>query len=247
MGLTNPNIGEVASDLILGTALISWEEPEMDNKSSGIMSSVKKMIFGAANEIDPDVIKSEAHQFQSEVTQNVMETGSIVAEHIIQKPIRVTLTFEMTNGTLGGRMNTSIQGLAGKLLGFELTFDKLVKLWEKKIECTISTFHKKYENMVIENMPIVHKAPYKGAYKVSCDFVKLNKKYLGIMSAKEKGTAQSAMETQEGGLQKTEPPSPDVKKATVGGEMVNIEPGKYYEASSAAEANAIVAAGGISW
>ena len=200
MGLTNPNIGEVASDLIYGTALISWEEPGIEQGSS----FVKKKIFGAANEINPDVLKSEAHQFQSEVTQNVMETGSIVAEHIIQKPIRVTLTFEMTNGTLGGRMNTSIQGLAGKLLGFELTFDKLVKIWEQKIECTISTFHKKYENMVIENMPIVHKAPYKGAYKVSCDFVKLNKKYLGIMSAKEEGTAQSAMTTQEGGLQKTE-------------------------------------------
>ena len=202
MGLSNPNPIDVITDVVMGGALISWEE-ETEEESNGFIDKaanfVKNAIFGTTNTIDPDVKKSETHQLQSEVTQNVLETGELVTEHIIQKPIKVSLVFEMTNGTIGGRLSPKI----GSMLGFNTVFDKLFKIWKDKKICTITTFHKKYENMVIENMPIVHKAPYKGAYKVACDFIQLNRKYLGVVPAKDKGTAKSAMETQEGGLQKT--------------------------------------------
>lgn len=242
MGLSNPNPIDVITDAVMGGALISWEE-ETEEESNGFIDIVKNSIFGTTNTIDPDVKKSETHQLQSEVTQNVLETGELVTEHIIQKPIKVSLVFEMTNGTIGGTLNPQI----GSMLGFNTVFDKLYKIWEQKIECTITTFHKSYENMVIENMPIVHKAPYKGAYKVACDFIKLTKKNIGLTPAKEEETAMAATETQEGGLQKTEPAeglTPDAPKE-VNGQV--IEKNKYYKASSREEAWQIQEAGGISW
>lgn len=192
------------------SAIIEWidpaKEPIIDTHSRIVNYAVEYLYgFVSGNSITPDVKKQESHRFQSEVTQNTMEDGSIVAEHIIQKPIAVTLSFEMTNGSFGSSIvgSRTVQQVA-RWLGYNTTFDKLVSLWEKKIECTVITQHRKYENMVIENLPIVHKSPYKNAYQVMCDFIQLKKKDLGYSyPAKEISTAKSAMKTVEGGLQKT--------------------------------------------
>lgn len=190
---------------LMKSAIIEWQDPDAEpivDTNSKIVNYAVDYLYGlvAGNSIKPDVKKSESHRYQSEVTQNVMEDGSIVAEHIIQRPIVVTLSFEMTNGSLGARFVPNI----ARWVGYDTVFDKLVKIWEKKIECTVITHHKKYENMVIENMPIVHKSPYKGAYQVMCDFIQLKKRDLGYKyPAKELSTSKSAMKTVEGGLQKT--------------------------------------------
>lgn len=192
-------------NLLTKSAIIEWIDPEKEpivSTNSKIVNYAVEYLYGlvAGNSITPDVKKSESHRYQSEITQNTMEDGTVIAEHIIQKPVTVTLSFEMTNGTLGTRFVPNI----AKWVGFDTIFDKLIMLWEKKIECTVITHHKKYEHMVIENMPIVHKAPYKGAYQVMCDFIQLNKRSLGVKyPAKEVSTAKSAMATVEGGLQKT--------------------------------------------
>lgn len=193
-------------NVLTRSAIIEWIDPEKEpiiDTHSKIIDYTVEYLYGlvAGNSITPDVKKSESHRYQSEVTQNTMEDGSIVAEHVIQKPITLTISFEMTNGAIGSRFSQKI----ANWVGYSTVFDKLISLWEKKIECTVITQHRKYENMVIENMPIVHKAPYRGAYQVMCDFIQLNKRDLGYnYPAKEISTAKSAMPTVEGGLQKPE-------------------------------------------
>ena len=151
--------------------------------------------------ITPDVKKSETHGYQSNVTQMAMEDGSIVSEHIIQQPITVSLQFEETNNTTGGR-------IADGLFGPKKTFDQLVKLWENKTVCEIITEHKIYENMVIQNMPIQHRAPYRGSLSVSCEFTQMNfaKPVRTMYVSGDSGVSKAASSTVSGGQQQMKKP-----------------------------------------
>ena len=75
------------------------------------------------------------------------------------------------------------------------TFAKLKELAEKRITLTITTQHHIYENMVIKNMPILHRAPYRNALQVSCDLIQLNFSKIQTYSYKagNVGTMKSAM------------------------------------------------------
>lgn len=145
------------------------------------------------NAIIPDVKKSETHDFQSNITQQAMEDGSIIAEHIIQQPITVSVQFEETNNTLKGWMIEN-----------KTTFDKLYDIWKKKTVCQIMTEHKIYENMVVQSMPIQHKAPYRGSLSITCEFTQLNfaKPARSVFVGKDAGLTKSSSPTTNGGSQK---------------------------------------------
>lgn len=151
--------------------------------------------------IRPDVKVSETHKYSNEVTQQTLETGANAAEHIINMPIEVSLQFEETNNTF---LLFSTHKYGEKLLGIKSTFTKLVDIWENKINCQIVTEHRVYNNMVIKNMPILHRAPYKKSLQVVCDFIQLNfantegTTYI----SSDKGTSKSASSTKSGGKQK---------------------------------------------
>lgn len=175
------------------SALIEWVDPEYED--STIVKSLEGMI---RDSITPDVKKTEIHKMSSSVTETILENGSVISEHIIQSPVSVTLSFEETNG---GKLLNNIVNYVTKR---KTTFDKLVDIWERKIQCTIITEHKKYNNMVISNMPIVHKEPYKGAYQIMVDFKQINtRNILTKYRAKDIGTIKSSMQTLEGGFQQT--------------------------------------------
>lgn len=143
--------------------------------------------------IIPDVKKSETHGYQSNVTQMALEDGSIVAEHIIQQPISISVQFEETNNTLRGWMIEN-----------KSTFDKLVDIWKNKTVCQVITEHKIYDNMVVQNMPIQHRAPYKGALSITCEFTQLSfaSPASTVFVGKDEGLTKSASGTVQGGQQK---------------------------------------------
>lgn len=124
-----------------------------------------------ANEIVPDVRKSEVHKYQSEVTEYAVENGTILAQHIIQKPISISLSFEETNS---GKMIRSAMAAYGvNSVKNANMFDQLINIWENKIPVSIITEQREYKNMVVTNMPIMHKQPYRGALQVLVDFTQL--------------------------------------------------------------------------
>lgn len=247
-------------------ALIRWVDPDenqsevFDNSQDENILNPKSMAQNAkqfvtlalvgdlaTNSITPDVRKSEVHKYRSNVTEVALEDGSIAAQHIIQRPIEVTLQFEETNS---GKMIANILSAVG-LVDKVSTFDKLTDIWRRKIPVTIITEQAQYDNMVIENMPIVHKQPYKGALQIMCDFKQLS--FSTIAGFKQKGATKdiekSVSGEVEGGTQTAtniDVKAPETKAPSVVGGRT-IEPGEYYEASSRAEAEAIVDAGGISW
>jgi len=170
-------------------ALISWDS------YNGVESG----------SLNVDVKISEAHRFNNNVTKQTMEDGSIIDEHVINSPMEVTLQFEETNNTAlaGGILGSVSYGPSWMKFGPKNTFNMLKELSEKKVPLTITTQHAIYENMILQNMPILHRAPYRNAIQVSCDLIQLNFSQMQTFAYKAKslGTQKSAMTNTDGGFQ----------------------------------------------
>lgn len=161
---------------------------------------------GIIKEVNPDVKKAEAHKYQSDITEYALEDGSILVQHIIQKPIEVSLQFEETNS---GKMISGIVGFAAEtFLGKDKTtlFEKLVQIWQRKIPVEIITEHQIYKNMVVKNMPIIHKSPYKKALQIIVDFIQLTSAQTQLNGYKASTTdvAKAASPKIDGGQQLTQ-------------------------------------------
>lgn len=200
-------------------ALIRWIDPdnnenEVNDNSQGesltgqsLMDNAKSFLTLAlvgdlaTNSITPDVRKSEVHKYRSNITEVALEDGSIAAQHIIQRPIDITLQFEETNS---GKMIANVLSAVG-LIDQVSTFDKLTDIWRRKIAVTIITEQAQYDNMVIENMPIVHKEPYKNALQIMVDFKQLS--FSTIAGFQYKGSTKNIQKSVsprvEGGMQTT--------------------------------------------
>ena len=173
-------------------ALIRWFDPDMlekkrvyDNALQTDVPNTRKFADSAkqyitmalignvvANEIIPDVRKAESHRYQSEVTEYAVENGTILAQHIIQKPVEIALQFEETNA--GKMIRSAMAAYGSESIKSTNLFDQLTKIWKQKILVSIITEQKEYKNMVVKNLPIVHKQPYKGALQVMVDFIQIN-------------------------------------------------------------------------
>jgi len=213
--LTSFSLGKINN--FFKPALIRYVKPETSDEQRGWWGSEAiaklEMIMAQAltfgddglnQSINPAVKKQELHSFQSDVTEQTMEDGSIISEHVIQKPISITLSFEETNSSLEQSAAVQLLGGQQKVFGTMSVFDKLVEVWEKKIICQIVTEHKIYNNMVIANLPIQHTSPYRHSIKVTVDFVQLNfaRPVQTIYLGKSAGTTMSAMATQSAGMLK---------------------------------------------
>jgi len=179
--------------------LISWNMDDI--KSGGAKDSftdklLNKITGGSTGRIFADVKISEAHRFMSNVTEQTMEDGSVVSEHVIPQPEQVTLQIEETNNTIGSRFS-------GGFFGPQQTFEKLVELWENAVPLTVTTQHKQYTDMVIANMPMLHRAPYRNALQISVDLRKLRFTKMEVVSYKGKteGLTKAASKNVSGGMQ----------------------------------------------
>ena len=174
-------------------ALITW------NTYNGI----------AAGSINVDVRVSETHKLSNDVTQQTMENGSVISEHVINNPVELSLQFTETNNTsiVNGALASlsNFNFLSNTKLGPMSTFEKLTKLAEKKVPLTITTQHKIYNNMVIKNMPIMHRAPYRNSLQVACDLKQLNfsKPSFFTYVANELGISKAITPNENGGFQLT--------------------------------------------
>lgn len=159
-------------------------------------------LVGDIKQVTPDVRKSESLRLQSEITEYALEDGSIVAQHIIQRPLEVTLVFEETNA---GKFASSIMGAALDFIGMapQSLYDQLFEIWKDKIQCEIITDQDIYKNMAVSSMPIMQKAPYKGAYQVMCSFTQITKAVPEVMAKRGKtpGLQKAASALIKGGKQ----------------------------------------------
>lgn len=180
------------------SGIISWDAELLTGQKT-LSNYVDDMInsIGGSNigRIFADVKVTETHKMQSTITDQTLEDGSSVHEHVIPQPEQITIQIEETNNTAGSRF-------VGGFYGPQQTFDKLTELWKKAIPLTITTQHKQYKNMAIVNMPILHRAPYRNALQITIDLKKLEFTNLQTYSYKAKGViGKAASVMKDGGRQ----------------------------------------------
>ena len=61
-----------------------------------------------------------------------------------------------------------------------------------------------YSNMVVQSMPIQHRAPYRGSLTITCDFTQLSfvKAQRSVYVGKDEGLTKSSSQTVSGGTKK---------------------------------------------
>ena len=120
------------------------------------MAPTNAYIFGSGPDaLSLNVRVSENHRLESEVTQQPLESGAPVTDHVVLKPRTLTLIYEQTNvDAYGGGSGAELaQAAWAKCLGY----------WTTRQPLFVQTFHDSYSNMIIESLTGLHQAPMKGA------------------------------------------------------------------------------------
>lgn len=111
------------------------------------------------------VLEGEEHTRVSQITEQVVENGSIIADHIIPKPRTVTIRVEQPNISFTG--NNDLQEAADVL-------DKLERIWSDRGVVDLYTRHRTLKNMAITNLVATHAAPFNNRLKFVITLTQIN-------------------------------------------------------------------------
>ena len=124
------------------------------------MAPINTTLFGPQN-VAINVRISENHRLESDITQQPLETGAPITDHVILRPRTVTLIYEQTNAADG-------LGLA------QLAWNTCLGYWTARTPLFVVTQHCTYMNMIIESLTGLHQAPMKGALTFTMQLKQIN-------------------------------------------------------------------------
>lgn len=146
------------------------------------LNTIANFLFGQAlissptyGDIKADIKISEDHTRKNDVTQNTLESGAIIADHVIIHPRVLSINFGVTNTGWTSLLESRSQEI----------FDKLDNISQTQELVTVTTEHYSYTNMIISNVRMLHSSPYKGALQIACDFEQLNFSSLQVIKTPE--------------------------------------------------------------
>ena len=123
---------------------------------SGQNSGTK--VFGGITSIDFDATLDELHDWRNEVTQNPVESGSPVTDHVIEKSDKLKLTGTITNSPLRGEFAGQYFGGDNESPRIQTAFDAIRELFKSRDVVVVYTKHAIYTDMVIESVSIPRNA-----------------------------------------------------------------------------------------
>ena len=182
------------------------------------LNTITNFLFGQAlirsptyGEIMADVKMSEDHTRKNEETQNTLESGAVIAGHVIIHPRVLSINFGVTNTGWTSLLESRSQEI----------FDKLDNISRTQELITVTTEHYSYTNMMISNVRMLHSAPYKGSLQVSCDFEELNFSDLQVIKnanvvSQEGGIGKSLTNTVNAGKQQVQKMTGNLKSTLSG-------------------------------
>ncbi len=115
--------------------------------------------------VEVTVLEGEEHTRVSQVTEQVIENGGIIADHIIQKPRTITIRVEQPNVAFTGK--NDLQEAADVL-------DKLEQIWSDRAVVDLYTRHRILRRMAITNLVATHAAPFNGRLKFVITLTQIN-------------------------------------------------------------------------
>ena len=182
------------------------------------LNTIADFLFGQAlissptyGDIMADVKKSEDHTRKNEVTQNTLESGAIIADHVIIHPRVLSINFDVTNTGWTSLLQSRSQDI----------FDKLDNISRTQELITVTTEHYSYTNMIISNVRMLHSAPYKGSLQIACDFEELNFSDLQVVKNADvvsavKGIGKALTNTVNAGKQQVQEMTGNLKSTLSG-------------------------------
>lgn len=121
----------------------------------GPNSSTK--VFGIQS-LDFDATLDELHEWKNEVTQNPVETGSPISDHVIEKPDKLRLQGVITNSPLRGEFAGQYFGGDTESPRIQTAFEAIRELHKARDVVVVYTKHAIYTDMVIESVSIPRNA-----------------------------------------------------------------------------------------
>ena len=121
----------------------------------GPNSSTK--VFGIQS-LDFDATLDELHEWKNEVTQNPVETGSPISDHVIEKPDKLRLQGVITNSPLRGEFAGQYFGGDTESPRIQTAFEAIRELVKSRDVVVVYTKHAIYTDMVIESVSIPRNA-----------------------------------------------------------------------------------------
>jgi len=130
-------------------------------------------VFGGIASLDFDATLDELHEWKNEVTQNPVETGSPITDHIIEKPDKLRLQGVITNSPLRGEFAGQYFGGDTQSPRIQTAFDAIRELHKSRDVVVVYTKHAIYTDMAIESVSIPRNAQIGEEVQFTMDLVNI--------------------------------------------------------------------------
>ena len=104
------------------------------------------------------VLKQEAYSYQSDATSHALESGAVLTDHVIVHPVRIDLSFEVTNWEEGAA---------------EYALQLLEKMRDDRELLTLQTKHRQLDGMVLTSLQASNEAETWGALAFRASFQRI--------------------------------------------------------------------------
>lgn len=142
--------------------------------------------FGNAwGNVELDAVLEEGHEWSAEATSNPVEDGAPVTDHIIENPDKLRMRCFVTDAPLNASSSLSnfFSSIVGSLGGGSKAFDNrtqnafdlLHELLKLKMEMTVYTKHRTYDDMILTNVTIPRSAADGEALEFTAEFIHIRK------------------------------------------------------------------------
>ncbi len=162
--------------------------------------------------IELDILVEQEHKLESEVCEHPVEDGFPVADHVIRKPIKLSMVVGITQSpvTWLDKLGQKEDKVVNALMEFK-------RIYKDAQPITIVTPTDIYSNMVMTSAAFPRNVDNKNLLRIPCEFVQIRKVNAkttdipeGLVSA---GVKDSAGQTnKDGGDSNQSPPSDNTKK-----------------------------------
>lgn len=120
-----------------------------------------------AGAIPVSVKTQEAYSYSADITQHAVESGAVLSDHVIVHPVKLDLSFEVSNWEPGFA---------------EYADQLLTALFEERIPLDLQTHHKQIPSMVMTSLQADNSLPSWGSISYRASFTQV--KFLTIESIK---------------------------------------------------------------
>ena len=175
--------------------------------------ALSNLIFAQKNligSVELDIILNESVTTSSTITENPVEQGADVSDHIITNAMSFSISGSVSDTPvkfLGGLLSGNIGGIIGDLLGIEKpsvkAWDKLLQLQAEKEPFDLITNLKTYENVVIESLTTLQDKDTSGILNFTAtlkEIILVGTQEISEVQFAEQDVSDGMVETKDEGL-----------------------------------------------